>query len=156
MGDADLLVPVLDRLGCETIFHGVAMQPGKPLLVARPRHGERARLIFGLPGNPASVMVAYWLFVRPALERLLGISSRPWGTALPGLLDAPLGEGKLRERFVPATWRVEGTETRLTPISPQGSHDLLAFGKATALLRIRPGASRAPSGAPCEWMRLDG
>ncbi|MEO7793443.1 MAG: molybdopterin molybdotransferase MoeA [Thermoanaerobaculia bacterium] len=156
MGEADFLVPVLARFGCETLFHGVAIQPGKPLLVARRSHTEGVQLIFGLPGNPASVMVAWWLFVRPALARLMGSAAGFWTTALPGKLTAPLGGGKRRDRFVPATWRLDAGRPLLTPISPQGSHDLLAFGQATALLRVRAGAAATPAGADCEWLPLDG
>ena len=155
MGEADFLVPALARLGCETLFHGVAIQPGKPLLVARRQRAGGDQLIFGLPGNPASVMVAYWLFVRPALARLSGSAAGVWDTALPGTLAAPLGAGKRRDRFVPAAWRLDGGRPLLTPISPQGSHDLLAFGRATALLRIRAGSAAAAAGAACEWLRLD-
>ena len=155
MGEADFLVPVLARLGCETLFHGVAIQPGKPLLAARRGSAAGDQLIFGLPGNPASVMVAWWLFVRPALARLMGATAGLWDTALPGTLGAPLGAGKRRDRFVPATWRLDCGRPLLAPISPQGSHDLLAFGRATALVRIRAGAPAAPAGATCEWLRLD-
>ncbi len=155
MGEADFLVPVLARLGCETLFHGVAIQPGKPLLVARRQRADGVQLIFGLPGNPASVMVAYWLFVRPALARLMGSAAGFWDSALPGSLAGPLGAGKRRDRFVPATWRLDGGRPLLAPISPQGSHDLLAFGRATALVRIRAGAAAAAAGAACEWLRLD-
>lgn len=156
MGEADFLVPVLARLGCETLFHGVAIQPGKPLLAARRAGPSGEQLIFGLPGNPASVMVAWWLFVRPALARLSGSAAGFWDTALPGTLGAPLGAGKRRDRFVPASWRLDGGRPLLTPISPQGSHDLLAFGRATALLRVRAGAAASAAGATCEWLRLDG
>lgn len=156
MGEADFLVPVLARLGCATLFHGVAIQPGKPLLAARRARAEGDQLIFGLPGNPASVMVAWWLFVRPALTRLMGSAANSWGSALPGTLGAPLGAGKRRDRFVPATWRNEAGRPLLTPISPKGSHDLLAFGQATALVRIRAQAPASAVGTACEWLRLDG
>ncbi|MDQ1347431.1 MAG: molybdopterin molybdotransferase, partial [Acidobacteriota bacterium] len=151
MGEADFLAPVLAGLGCRTIFHGVAIQPGKPLLVAH----RGAQLIFGLPGNPASVMVAWWLFVRPALERLLGSPASFWEGALPGTLGGSLGAGRGRDRFVPAVWRHQAGEPVIEPISPKGSHDLLAFGRATALVRIRARAPAAVAGAVCEWLRLD-
>ena len=155
MGEADFLAPALAQLGFETLFHGVAIQPGKPLLVAHRAGADGAQLVFGLPGNPASVMVAWWLFVRPALERLMGSPATSWGGALPGTLDGPLGAGRKRDRFVPASWRNEGGRPVLSPISPKGSHDLLAFGLASALVRIRAGAPAAAAGGPCEWMPLD-
>ena len=155
MGEADFLAPALARLGFETLFHGVAIQPGKPLLVAHRSGAEGAQLVFGLPGNPASVMVTWWLFVRPALERLLGGPAGCWESALPGNLGSPLGAGRKRDRFVPASLRNEGGQPILTPISPKGSHDLLAFGLASALVRIRASAPAVVAGAPCEWMHLD-
>ena len=151
MGEADFLVPVLAGLGFRTIFHGVAMQPGKPLLVAH----KGAQLVFGLPGNPASVMVAFWLYVQPALRRLLGSPARFWDAALPGRLGGALGAGRARDRFVSAAWRTEGGEPVIEPISPKGSHDLLAFGQASALVRIRAGAPARQAGDACEWMALD-
>lgn len=152
MGEADFLAPVLARLGFRTIFHGVAMQPGKPLLVA---HLDR-QLVFGLPGNPASVMVAWWLFVRPALRRLLGRPASFWDAALPGTLGGPLGAGRGRDRFVPGVWRKVDGKPIVEPLSPKGSHDLLAFGLATALVRIRAAAPARAAGDSCEWMALDG
>jgi molybdopterin molybdotransferase len=154
MGEADFLAPVLAASGFETIFHGVAIQPGKPLLVARRDADGEPRLIFGLPGNPASVMVAWWLFVQPALRRLMGEEAGFWDSARRGTLAVPLAAGKRRDRFVPARWRRESGRPLLTPISPKGSHDLLAFGQATALLRIRAGAPAAEAGAACDWLPL--
>ena len=144
MGEADFLAPVLAGLDCETIFHGVAIQPGKPLLVAHRVAKTGKQLIFGLPGNPASVMVAWWLYVRPALRRLMGEPVSFWSEALPGTLATPLGAGKRRDRFVPATWRHHDGGAVLTPISPKGSHDLLAFGQAAALVRIPARRCRGP------------
>lgn len=151
MGEADFLAPVLAGLGCRTIFHGVAMQPGKPLLVAH----QGTQLLFGLPGNPASVMVAFWLFVRPALRRLMGDPAHLWDAALPGTLGGALGAGRARDRFVPARWRAVAGQAVIEPISPKGSHDLLAFGQASALVRVRPGAPKREAGEVCEWMALD-
>src|SRR4029450_2983469 len=49
-------------------FWRIAMRPGKPLMFAAK---DRARVL-GLPGNPVSTMVCALLFVKPALERMLG------------------------------------------------------------------------------------
>lgn len=151
MGEADFLAPVLAGLGCRTIFHGVAMQPGKPLLAAH----QGAQLVFGLPGNPASVMVAFWLFVRPAIRRLMGDPADLWDAALPGTLGGALGAGRARDRFVPARWRAVAGQAVIEPISPKGSHDLLAFGQASALVRVRAGDPQREAGEACEWMALD-
>src|SRR5215218_567355 len=87
MGELDLVEGVLAELGCQAHFDAVAIQPGKPLVFATHSGG----LVFGLPGNPASVMVSFWLFVRPALRRLMGFEDDWWSSgALAGFLEAPL------------------------------------------------------------------
>ena len=67
MGEYDLVKFVLRELG-QINFWQVAMQPGKPfafgLLEGTP--------LFGLPGNPVSVMVAFEQFARPALLAMMG------------------------------------------------------------------------------------
>ena len=71
VGPHDLVRRVLAELGAEEDFWGVAVRPGKPLAFA-----TRGRtLVFGLPGNPVSSLVAVELFVRPALLALQGASS---------------------------------------------------------------------------------
>lgn len=53
MGRYDF-VETLAAIGAETLFHKVAMRPGKPLLAARLAGGQA---FFGLPGNPVSSAV---------------------------------------------------------------------------------------------------
>ncbi|KAG8747435.1 hypothetical protein FRC10_001106 [Ceratobasidium sp. 414] len=76
MGASDLLKPLLERHLKGTIHFGrVAMKPGKPTTFASvpsPVHGGRDRLVFGLPGNPASALVTFYIFVLPALRKLGG------------------------------------------------------------------------------------
>jgi molybdopterin molybdotransferase len=146
MGELDLVEGVLAGLGCEAHFESVAIQPGKPLVFATHPGG----LVFGLPGNPASVMVAFWLFVRPALRTLMGIEDAWWSGALAGTLAAPLQGSKGRDLFLSA--EIQAREGRLfvTPRSPKGSHDLAAYGVGTALVRVRAGAGPAEVGEECE------
>jgi molybdopterin molybdotransferase len=66
----DSTAQVIDALGRPGVLvHGVAMHPGKPTILAM----AGGKPIFGLPGNPVSTMVAFDLFVRPALQRMLGM-----------------------------------------------------------------------------------
>lgn len=149
MGEFDLAEGVLASLGCRAVFDAVAIQPGKPLVFAVHDRG----LVFGLPGNPASVMVAFWLFVRPALRRLLGIEDSWWG-ALTGILDAPLPGAGPRDRFLAAEVAVREGTLRVTPFPPKGSHDSAAYARGTALVRVRPEAAPAPAGAACEVLLI--
>ncbi|USW56976.1 Putative molybdopterin biosynthesis protein MoeA [Septoria linicola] len=83
MGELDLLKPTIERqLGGTIHFGRVSMKPGKPTTFAtvpfKSNTGERdsstTKVIFSLPGNPASAIVTFHLFVLPALHKLSGIS----------------------------------------------------------------------------------
>ncbi len=156
MGEFDLVEGVLARLGCQAWFDAVAVQPGKPLVFATQVSGPNpGGIVFGLPGNPASVMVSFWLFVRPALRRLLGSpAGHWWDGALAGILDAPLPGSGPRDRFLPAEVSFRDGRIRVRPHPPKGSHDLAAFARGTALVRVRAGSAAAPAGAACEVLPL--
>src|SRR5215831_6999583 len=67
VGEADYVKKLLDRLG-EVVFWKIAMKPGRPLAYGKVRGAH----FFGLPGNPVSVMVTFYEFVRDALLILQG------------------------------------------------------------------------------------
>jgi molybdopterin molybdotransferase len=70
MGRYDFVPQALQQIGAETLFHKVAIRPGKPLLFARLPNNA---LLFGLPGNPIAVAVGLRFFVEPALRVMLGL-----------------------------------------------------------------------------------
>jgi molybdopterin molybdotransferase len=67
VGEADYVKKLLDKLG-EVVFWKIAMKPGRPLAYGKVRNAH----FFGLPGNPVSVMVTFYEFVRDALLILQG------------------------------------------------------------------------------------
>lgn len=93
MGELDLLKPTIQRsLGGTIHFGRVSMKPGKPTTFATipaanfkdPATGSRAsegadKLIFSLPGNPASALVTLPLFVLPSLHAAMGIQHQDCG-----------------------------------------------------------------------------
>jgi rpsU-divergently transcribed protein len=88
-GDLDLVPATFTACGVEKIFHKVRLKPGKPVWFGRlDRAAGPAGLVFGLPGNPASSLVCFELFVRPALAILaVTASAQPRGEV------SLLGEG---------------------------------------------------------------
>ena len=67
VGDADFVKETLEKLG-EVNFWKVAMKPGRPLAFGKVNNAY----FFGLPGNPVSVMVTFYIFVQAALEKMMG------------------------------------------------------------------------------------
>jgi len=76
MGPTDLLKPVIERhFGGVIHFGRVGVKPGKPTTFASvpmpsPSSETMWKPIFALPGNPASALVTFYVFVVPALRRM--------------------------------------------------------------------------------------
>ena len=68
VGDYDLVVKTLDTYGVRQIFHNVKQRPGKPLYFGMYKN----TLVFGLPGNPASVLCCYYEYILPAIKKMMG------------------------------------------------------------------------------------
>lgn len=73
MGAYDHVRKLLEQEG-EVHFWRVNLQPGGPFLAAR----WRGLPFFGLPGNPVSSMVTFFLFVRPFLFQMLHRTDPPY------------------------------------------------------------------------------
>jgi len=104
MGELDLLKPTIERsLGGTIHFGRVNMKPGKPTTFAtvpvKDNDGNRVnKVIFSLPGNPASAVVCFHLFVLPALHQQAGIKP----TGLPrvkAVLDEDIRMDKGRPEY---------------------------------------------------------
>lgn len=83
VGDYDFVVQACQQLGVEQVFHCVAQKPGKPIFFGK----KDAQLVYGLPGNPASVMSCFNQYVLPAIQIMSGKS-----------LDEPVW-GKLKHSY---------------------------------------------------------
>jgi molybdopterin molybdotransferase len=130
VGDYDMVKDVLGKLG-EMNFWKVSMRPGKPQAFGH----IGGKPLFGLPGNPVSVMVSFEQFVRPAILKMMGRKDlfRPHVTAV---LDTPLGRKQGRAEFIRVIvqWREGRYHARVT--GPQGSGILksMVIGNGLAIL----------------------
>jgi molybdopterin molybdotransferase len=129
VGQFDHVKQVLDDLGLRQLFHGVAQKPGRPLKFGTIDE----RPVFGLPGNPVSTMVCFYLYVRPALRKMGG--RRTFG--LPRIsarcaTDIRIANG-LTEFVRVALERRDG-ELFAAPTGNQSSGVLSSLGRAHALL----------------------
>lgn len=150
VGDLDLVPSTLAALGFEFAFHKVAMRPGKPLLF-----GHLGRMpVLGLPGNPVSAGVILLLFVRPAIEAMLGLSThQPLPTAR---LGAPLPANGIRQDYVRARLQRNSDGAPVaTPLPVQDSAHLHAFAQAECLIVRPPSAPAVDTGERVSVMLLD-
>ncbi|MEM6734886.1 MAG: gephyrin-like molybdotransferase Glp [Bacteroidota bacterium] len=68
VGKYDFVKQALEANGVQEQFYKVQQKPGKPLYFGRKDH----RFVFALPGNPASSLTCFYIYVLPLLGKLSG------------------------------------------------------------------------------------
>ena len=146
VGEMDFLKRAFEQIGGNLEFWKVAIKPGRPFVFGR----FRAKLLFGLPGNPVSALVTFLLLVRPALLRWQGTSnvSPP---AHPGVLAEPLANHGERRHFVRI--KVDGTG-KIHSAGIQGSHMLGSLAAANGLVDV-PAHTTLAQGSAATVLRWD-
>ena len=152
VGGHDLVREVERDLGVRELFWRIAMKPGKPLsfgIFERSQPPGRT-LVFGIPGNPVSVLVCFEMFVRPALAALQGARApRPEFARV--ILDSDVQRNPERDEMV----RVRELAGRVEPLLPQQSHQLAASAQATGLARIPAGTGAVVAGTMVDYLPLN-
>ncbi len=121
VGQHDHVKAAAEQAGFRPHFWRVAQKPGMPLYFAT----RDRTLLFGLPGNPVSVVMTSLVYVYPALKRLLG-APNPELRTLAGQFDQPvenLEPGRAKLLLVSITGYHNRT-AQLRPGGPQQSHML--------------------------------
>jgi molybdopterin molybdotransferase len=149
MGEYDLVKQVLASLG-NVEFWQVAMQPAKPF--AFGFLGDTP--LFGLPGNPVSVAVAFEQFVRPALLHRMG-ASRLFRRRSLAWAGESLSTNSDRTVFVRVSVSQEDGRDVVRRSGGQGSNVLGAFAAADAFAVIPVGTGDVGAGdrVEIEWFR---
>ncbi|MEE8188201.1 MAG: gephyrin-like molybdotransferase Glp [Kiloniellales bacterium] len=152
VGEHDLIRDALGETGLELDFWKIAMRPGKPLLFGRI--GETP--VLGLPGNPVSALVCATLYLRPAIEVMLGRrdEARPPETAV---LGSDLEANDHRQDYLRARLAVDSQGRRVAkPFPRQDSSMLATLAQADCLIVRAPGAAPAKAGESVEILPLSG
>ena len=97
VGQRDFTLRVFQAIAeAEILVHGVAIRPGKPTILAR----QDNKALFGLPGHVASAMVVFYLFVRPMIRLLSGLSPDLGMQVLAAITAQPIPSAIGREEYV--------------------------------------------------------
>jgi molybdopterin molybdotransferase len=152
VGEADFVKDMLGKLG-EVVFWKIAMKPGRPLAYGK----IGAAHFFGLPGNPVSVMVTFYQFVRDALLVLSGANP---------VEPVPTFSAKCTSRLKKAPGRTEfqrGILTRapdgtldVKPTGEQGSGILKSMSDANCFIILGDTTGNVEPGTPVEVQLLEG
>ena len=139
VGDYDLVRQTLLSSGLEVDFWKVAMRPGKPVMFGT----LGAVPVLGLPGNPVSAMVCSLIFVRPIIQKLLGIEGQLEDDDL-AILSTPLPANDLRQDYLRAKLNLtsHGVLT-VTPFQKQDSSMVSLLASSDCLIVREPHAPAA-------------
>ena len=154
-GDFDVVKEVLVREGAID-FWTVRMKPGKPLAFGQfAAAGGRRVPHIGLPGNPVSSLLAFELFGRLAIQKLMGRSpqSRP---VLRAIAEDDIVNTDARRVYARATMELDSEgqwHARLT--GPQGSGVLTSMALANGYAICPEDAERIHAGEECDVIMVD-
>ena len=152
VGEADFVKALLDQLG-EVLFWKIAMKPGRPLAYGRVGSAH----FFGLPGNPVSVMVTFYQFVRDALLVLMGRDPVLPAPTLKVACTSPLKKAPGRTEFqrgilsqaADGTWSVRAT-------GEQGSGILSSMAQANCFIILPTDQGNVAAGATVDVQMMEG
>jgi len=151
VGDYDLVKSELEASGVKPVFWQVRIKPGKPVFF-----GVRGRqLVFGLPGNPTSAMVTFLLFVRPAVDRMLG-RAIPGPAAGRAVLASDIVLKPGRTQFLRGVIMREGPGLRVAPYTDQKSGVLRSMVHSRVLIVVPAEVSGIEAGREVDILFMDG
>lgn len=144
MGTRDLIKPLLARLG--TVHFGrVMFKPGKPTTFAT----VQKKPVFGLAGFPASSLVTFEVFVRPALRRMQG-DANPERPHVRVRLEEAIHPSPNRPEYQRVVVRAENGDLLARSTGSQLSSRLLSLRSANALLLVPSGEQPYAAGETLE------
>ncbi|HET6158518.1 MAG TPA: gephyrin-like molybdotransferase Glp [Dongiaceae bacterium] len=152
VGEHDLVQTALAKRGMQLDFWKIAMRPGKPLMF-----GTLGTLrVLGLPGNPVSTIVTALLFLKPAIDRMLGLSGVDPARQV-ALLGKDMPANDTRQDYVRARLVTNADGQRVaTPFAPQDSSMLSLIARADCLIVRKPNAPAAKAGDIIDVIPLSG
>jgi molybdopterin molybdotransferase len=142
-GAYDFVKDALDTLGAETKFWQVAMKPGKPVVLSR----LRGRLYFGLPGNPVSCMLAFLLFIAPAIRKAMGQTTNLLPPIVQTRVATPLRSRGERRTYMRARVVAHNGELVSQPMASQGSGVSTSMVQANGLVIVEAGIKTIDAGS---------
>lgn len=127
VGDYDFVIEACRNCEVKQVFHKVKQKPGKPLFFGT--QGEK--IIFGLPGNPSSVLSCYYNYVLPALKKLSGKSTsvRHLTAELTANYNKPSG----LTHFLKGSYH----NGKVTPLHAQESYRMASFAQSNCLITLK-------------------
>lgn len=150
VGDFDFVKEAMDELGIQRLFWQVAQRPGKPLTFGLLRE----RPYFGLPGNPVSALVCFYLYVRPALRRMMGYE-KLFSPVVSATVAHDIPKAKGLTEFVRCRLVLTNGHYEVHSTGSQGSGVLSSLSLGEGLIIGSPDLPLLPKGMKVQVIVLD-
>jgi molybdopterin molybdotransferase len=140
VGDYDFVVAAARNCGVKQVFHKIRQKPGKPLFFG----SKYQKIVFGLPGNPSSVLSCFYQYVVPAIGRMMGKT-----------LGLEVAQAVLTHDYMKASGLTHFLKGRfdngnVTPLHAQESFRLHSFAEANCLIVLEEAAADYKAGKKVE------
>ena len=130
VGDADFVKNALDKIG-KVDFWKIAVKPGRPLAFGN----INKCMFFGLPGNPVSVVVTFYLFVQTAIRKITGQQYKK-ELSLDAQLESDIKKRKGRKEFKRGVLRNKNGKFYVKTSGAQGSNILSSLKDANCYIEL--------------------
>lgn len=125
-GDYDFVLEATGHCGVNEIFHKVKQRPGKPFYFGRKEN----KLVFGLPGNPSSVLTCFYEYVVEALDKM---SSRESSLKI---VHVPLAKAFKKAIYLTHFLKGFYNGSSAFPLGAQESYRMSSYARANCLIQI--------------------
>ena len=140
VGDFDFGPRAAAHCGVTQVFHGVRQRPAKPLYFGQ----KDGKYVFGLPGNPASSLTAFYEYGLPALGAMTRLPLRMPAMKVP--LASPFRKPAGLTHFLKGLYDGE----TVTVLGGQESYRLSSFARANCLIQLDEDVTSCPEGEVVE------
>tara|TARA_B100000686_G_scaffold341145_1_gene418057 strand:- start:9991 stop:11238 length:1248 start_codon:yes stop_codon:yes gene_type:complete len=149
-GKFDFIPELINKLGFKTLFKGVFIKPGRPIMLSKFKKKEK--LFFGLPGNPISCAAGFRFFIYPLIRNSLGMQKEKKFKAK---LINKYSKRKNFTHFARCSINVNSRGLlELQVLQEQQSHRIKSFIKADCWGIFPSGKNRFRPGDIIEWVPL--
>ncbi|WP_343591844.1 gephyrin-like molybdotransferase Glp [Flavobacterium sp.] len=146
VGDYDFVKEALLQNGVQELFYKINQRPGKPIFFG----SKNETLVFALPGNPASSLTNFYIYVSPAIKNKLGFSNIH-KTKVVRKLNSEIKNSTGKTLFLKAKY----DETKVTVLDGQSSAMLNTFAVANSLLIVPEDAQEYKKGQLVTLLPID-
>lgn len=152
VGDYDLVLNILKKLGVNVLFWKLNIKPGMPIAFGMYERMDsvRAVSVFALPGNPVSTAVTFREFVLPGLSKIAGNQNEEPNVLLKATLEQDFMKRDGKRHYVRGTVRMDQGVLRVRTTGSQSSGVLTSLVKANCLIHIPEETSQLNAGDEVE------